>query len=109
MIKNTDIAINDFRQVIWSDSDIAKYYYNRGSVYYKYKDYDKAITDYKLAIEHDSQNNEYYAALIVSEFDKCNANLDRAIEETKKQLYHTSLSTTDRPDSLYLTYRRLKW
>lgn len=86
MIKDTDIAIEDFKQVIWSDSDIAKYYYNRGSVYYKNKDYDKAITDFKQAIEYDSQNNEYYAALIVSELDKYNGNLDIAIEETKKAI-----------------------
>jgi len=82
-------AINDYSNAAKiNPRENVNIYINRGDLYYKIKDFEKAIADYKFAIELNPSNFDLYLALGSSYRNL--KNYDDAIKNLKIALEHNS-------------------
>ncbi len=81
---NPDMAIEDYTEAIRQKSNVAEYYYKRGTAYYFKKDYGRAISDLNEAIRLnpnyvEAYNNRGLAYYNKKDYDKAISDYNEAI------------------------------
>jgi tetratricopeptide (TPR) repeat protein len=82
---NIDDAIHDFNRCIEFDPNYAKAFFSRGKIYFKRKQYDKAIKDFEATIKNSIalQEIQWNSRLLVAECYSIKGNLKKAIFNLK--------------------------